>query len=153
MNTSCQEAIIAIGTNVADRKGQIDCALEALRATTGIESVERGPVIETDPVLPSDSFQPQPSFLNTVAAIATRLAPEVLMSRLLAIEAQLGRRRTGSVAPRTIDLDLLVVGELRCARPGLILPHPRMWDRAFVMEPLEALRPGLADRLAHLKGG
>jgi 2-amino-4-hydroxy-6-hydroxymethyldihydropteridine diphosphokinase len=71
---------------------------------------------------------------------------------LLAIEASLGRRRDGTMAPRTIDLDLLLLGEERRDVPGLCLPHPRMWKRAFVLEPLEALRPGLADRFSSSRG-
>ena len=65
------------------------------------------------------------------------------MGRLLAIEANLGRRRCGSVLPRTLDLDLLLLEKERRSTPGLTIPHPRMWSRSFVREPLEALRPGL----------
>ena len=153
MKPACREAIIAIGTNVADRLGQIHRAVDALRATRGIETVQLGPIIETEPVLPEERPDTQPRFLNTVAALETTLSPEVLLSRMLASETQMGRRRGATVAPRTIDLDLLLHGTARLQRPGLTLPHPRMWERSFVMEPLEALRPGLTARLAHLKGG
>ena len=94
-------------------------------------------------MLAEDSTQPHPRYLNTVAVAKVRLSGEVLMARLLALEASFGRRRSGEVLPRTLDLDLLLLGRERCRRPGLTLPHPRMWERSFVREPLEALRPGL----------
>ena len=143
MNGEVREAVIGIGTNLGDRSGQIEAARVSLLATPGIESVEIGPVIETEPVLPDDVQEPHPWYLNTVAIIRTRLSPEVLMGRLLAIEANLGRRRCGSVLPRTLDLDLLLLEKERRSTPGLTIPHPRMWSRSFVREPLEALRPGL----------
>ena len=143
MSVDVREAVIGIGTNLGDRSGQIEAARVSLLATSGIESVEIGPVIETEPVLPDDVEEPHPWYLNTVAIIRTRLSPEVLMGRLLAIEANLGRRRSGSVLPRTLDLDLLLLGKERRNTPGLTIPHPRMWSRSFVREPLEALRPGL----------
>ena len=138
-----REAVIGIGTNLADRAGQIVAARNALLATPQVESVELGPIIETEPVLTGNSEEPHPRYLNTVAVAMVRLSAEVLMARLLALEAAFGRRRSGGEAPRTLDLDLLLLGRIRCQRPGLTLPHPRMWQRAFVRDPLEAIRPGL----------
>jgi 2-amino-4-hydroxy-6-hydroxymethyldihydropteridine diphosphokinase len=152
VRSEIQEAVIGIGTNVANREAQIHAAMAALEATKGIESVELGPIIDTEPVVPEETAAAHPRFLNTVAVVGTTLSPEVLMSRLLAIEASFGRGRDGTVAPRTLDLDLLLLGDQRRDVPGLTLPHPRMWERPFVLEPLEALRPGLANRASRFQG-
>lgn len=148
MTRDLQEAVIGIGTNLANREAQIRLAVAELQATPGVDSVELGPIIETEPVVPEDSLHDHPRYLNTVAVVRTVHSPEIVMARLLAIEASLGRRRVGSITPRTIDLDLLLLGDERRDSLGLQLPHPRMWERSFVLEPLEALRPGLANRAA-----
>ena len=143
MDEPMREAVIGIGTNVADRSGQIAAARTALLATPRIETVELGPIIETEPVLSGNPEEPHPRYLNTVAVARVGLSAEVLMARLLALEAAFGRRRCGDESPRTLDLDLLLLGRIRCRIPGLTLPHPRMWERSFVRDPLEAIRPGL----------
>ena len=135
MDDGMREAVIGIGTNLADRARQIAAARAALLATPGIETVELGPVLETEPVLSANVVEPHPRYLNTVAVAKVGLTAEVLMARLLAVEAAFGRRRSGEESPRTLDLDLLLLGRTRCQLPGLTLPHPRMWDRAFVREP------------------
>ncbi len=129
------QAFIGIGANLGDRWGTIRNALERLRRTEGIAGVEMSRVYETDPV----GVLEQPRFLNLVAGVETTLSPEELLRQLLAIELQLGRKRTVRWGPRTIDLDLLLyAGETRPG-PGLQLPHPRMFERAFVTEPLREL--------------
>lgn len=153
------QAFIGIGANLGDRWGTIDNALGRLRATAGIVAVELSPVCESDPVGVLD----QPLFLNLVAGVETTLNPEALLQELLAIELQLGRRRIVRWGPRCIDLDLLLyAGETRQS-PALQLPHPRMLERPFVVEPLRALleRPrfqgpawaGLRGQLAELPVG
>lgn len=129
------QAILGLGANLGDREATLRAALGLLRGTPGITLVEASPVYETEPVGVID----QPLFLNLVAGVATTLHPEALLQRMLEIEQRLGRQRTVRWGPRTIDLDLLwFAGETR-AGPGLELPHPRMFERAFVVEPLRAL--------------
>ena len=82
-------------------------------------------------------------FLNMVVRCATVITPAEALARLLEVERQAGRTRLTPGAARTLDLDLLMLGELRVDEPGLKLPHPRMWDRRFVLEPLAEIAPGL----------
>ncbi len=140
--TPTRQAILGVGANLGDRWATIAAALDRLRHAGGVHTLEISPVFETEPV----GVREQPLFLNLVAGIETTLSPEELLRLLLAIERELGRERRVRWGPRTIDLDLLAYeGETRAA-PELELPHPRMWERAFVIEPLRALlaRPRFA---------
>jgi 2-amino-4-hydroxy-6-hydroxymethyldihydropteridine diphosphokinase len=95
---------------------------------------------ETDPV----GYLDQPRFLNGAVAVDTTLGPRELLDALLAVERLLGRTRDGPrFGPRTIDLDLLLYGEESVDEPGLTIPHPRLHERAFALEPLAELDPGL----------
>ena len=95
---------------------------------------------ETDPV----GYADQPRFVNGAAAVETELSPRELLERLLEVERALGRERTGPrYGPRTVDLDLLLYGEETVDEPGLKVPHPRLAERAFALEPLVELDPGL----------
>ena len=115
-------------------------ALARLAEESGIELVAVSSIRETEPV----GFVEQPRFLNAVAAIETALSPRALLDRLLEIERNLGRTRTGPrFGPRTIDLDLLVYGDEVVDEPGLSVPHPRLAERRFVLEPLAELAPEL----------
>jgi 2-amino-4-hydroxy-6-hydroxymethyldihydropteridine diphosphokinase len=134
-------AYVGLGANLGDREATIRRALELLAAEPGIEVAGVSSLRETDPV----GYEDQPRFLNGAAALETRLAPAELLDRLLAAERALGRTREGPrFGPRTIDLDLLVYGEEELDEPGLTIPHPRLHERAFVLEPLAELAPGLA---------
>lgn len=105
-----------------------------------MERVRVSTLRETDPVGPVA----QPRFLNGAAEIETTLSPRALLELLLAIERELGRERTGErFGPRTIDLDLLLYGHETIAEPGLEVPHPRLHERAFALEPLAELDPEL----------
>ena len=132
---------VGVGSNLGDRRGQIDRAFELLGRTPGVRDLRRGPLLESEPLLPAGETTPHPDYLNTVFGGEPRLAPRPVLSRLLAIEAGFGRRRGPGCRPRTLDLDLLFVGELRISEPGLELPHPRMWSRDFVVTPLRAIFP------------
>ena len=133
-------AYIGIGANLGDREATIRDALDLLRAEPGIAVEAVSALRDTEPVGVVD----QPRFLNGAARLATALPPRELLERLLAIEARLGRVRTGEKdGPRTIDLDLLVYDAEVVAEPGLRLPHPRLAERRFVLEPLAELDPGL----------
>ena len=133
-------AYIGIGSNLGEREVTIRDALELLAADPELEVEAVSSIRETDPVGVVD----QPRFLNAATRLATDLAPYPLLERLLAVEQQLGRVRSGErYGPRTIDLDLLLYGDEIVDEPGLRVPHPRLAERRFVLEPLAELDPGL----------
>jgi len=133
-------AYIGIGSNLGEREVTIRDALELLAADPELEVEAVSSIRETDPVGVVD----QPRFLNAAIRLTTDLAPHALLERLLAVEQQLGRVRTGErYGPRTIDLDLLLYGDEIVDEPGLQVPHPRLAERRFVLEPLAELDPGL----------
>jgi 2-amino-4-hydroxy-6-hydroxymethyldihydropteridine diphosphokinase len=130
-----QTAYIALGANLGDRLATLREATQRLVAIGTVEATSS--VYETDPV----GYRDQPPFLNAVVQVRTALPPEDILRRLLAIEAAMGRTRTFRNAPRTLDLDLLLLGDERRAVPGLTLPHPRLQERAFVLAPLAEITP------------
>jgi 2-amino-4-hydroxy-6-hydroxymethyldihydropteridine diphosphokinase len=139
-------AYIGLGSNLGEREHAIREALRMLDEGAGTEVLSIARVIETDPV----GYTDQPRFLNTAAMIGTTLHPRELLSLLLEIERELGRVRGEGprFGPRTIDLDLLLYGDETLDEPDLQVPHPRMHERRFVLEPLadldpDALVPGL----------
>ncbi len=133
-------AFVAIGSNLGDREATIARALALLDATPHLRVVGVATVRETAPVGVVD----QPPFLNTAAWLETTLGPRELLDRLLAVERELGRVRTGERwGPRTLDLDLLLYGDDVLDEPGLTVPHPRLHERRFVLEPLSELAPDL----------
>ena len=133
-------AYIGLGANLGDRAAMLRAAVEQLAAEPGIEVVAVSPVHETDPV----GYTAQPRFLNAAAAVETELPPRAVLDRLLGIERRLGRTRDGPrFGPRTIDLDLLLYGNERIDEPGLEVPHPRLHERLFALEPLLELDPEL----------
>jgi len=134
-------AYVALGANLGDREGTIRAALAALDGTPGVEVAAVSTLIETDPV----GYVDQPRFLNGAAAIETSLPPRALLDLLLAVERRFGRARAGvpPQGPRTLDLDLLLYGTARLDEPGLRIPHPRLHERRFVLEPLAELDPSL----------
>jgi 2-amino-4-hydroxy-6-hydroxymethyldihydropteridine diphosphokinase len=138
---SMQEQVyVAMGSNLGDRDAHLAAGVAALRATEGIEVVAVSPLYETDPVGPP----PQGPYLNGAIQLTSALSPDALLQRLLEIEAAQGRKRGRERnAPRCLDLDLLLYGDRKLARAGLEVPHPRLADRAFVLEPLCDLAPGL----------
>lgn len=137
---SAADAYVSIGTNLGDRDAYLALALRRLAELPRTELVAVSPVFETDPVGPP----PQGPFLNAAVRLRTQLAPRVLLAALLAIEQEAGRARGAARnAARTLDLDLLLHGGLVLDEPGLALPHPRLAERPFVLEPLAALAPAL----------
>lgn len=133
-------AFIGLGSNLGDREASLRRALAALAAEPDVELVAVSAFRETDPV----GYADQPRFLNAAAEIETTLSPRELLERLLAIERSLGRTRAGPrFGPRTIDLDLLVHGDEVVDEPGLAVPHARLCERRFALEPLAELAPGL----------
>jgi 2-amino-4-hydroxy-6-hydroxymethyldihydropteridine diphosphokinase len=133
-------AYVGLGANLGDREGALRAAVAALEATEEISVVAVSAFRETEPV----GFLDQPRFLNGAAAVETTLTPRELLHALLAVERSLGRTREGPrFGPRTIDLDLLLYGDESVDEPGLTVPHPRLRERAFALEPLAELDPGL----------
>ena len=133
------EAFVGIGSNLGDREGYLRRALELLAAEDGVEVTAVSTLRETEPVGPVS----QGPFLNGAVRLETELAPRQLLERLLAIEERIGRVRVERFGPRTIDLDLLVYGDEVIDEPGLTVPHPRLRERRFALEPLADLAPGL----------
>ena len=133
-------AYVGLGGNIGDRRLYLERALELLAAELEIEVVAVSSFRETDPV----GYTDQPPFLNAACAVETELGPRELLERLLAVERALGRERTGPrFGPRVIDLDLLLYGDEVVDEPGLEVPHPRLAERRFALEPLAELDPEL----------
>ena len=134
-------AFVGLGANVGDPPRAIREALSQLTREDGIRVSKVSGLRETDPV----GYEDQPRFLNGAAELETSLSARELLERLLAIERRLGRVRGDGprFGPRTIDLDLLLYGEETIDEPGLQIPHPRLHERRFALEPLAELDPGL----------
>jgi 2-amino-4-hydroxy-6-hydroxymethyldihydropteridine diphosphokinase len=133
-------AYVSLGANLGAREETIRRAIELLRREDEVDVVAVSRFRETDPVGVID----QPRFLNGAVVVDTALAPRDLLDVLLRIERQLGRVRDGTRwGPRTIDLDLLVYGDEEIDEPGLTIPHPRLGERRFALEPLAEVDPEL----------
>ena len=134
-------AYVGLGSNLGDREQALRRALELLAEDPEIDVVAVSSFRETEPW----GFADQPPFVNAAAALETSLSSRELLGRLLAVENALGRTRGEGprYGPRTIDLDLLLYGDEALEEPGLTLPHPRLHERAFVLEPLAELDPAL----------
>jgi 2-amino-4-hydroxy-6-hydroxymethyldihydropteridine diphosphokinase len=134
-------AYVALGSNLGDREETLRAAVQALAAEPAIGVVAVSTLRETEPVGVVD----QPRFLNGAVELETGLSARELLDVLLALELRFGRVREGvpSQGPRTLDLDLLVYGDSRIDEPGLHVPHPRLSERRFVLEPLAELAPDL----------
>lgn len=149
-------AAIALGSNLGDRGAHLDAAVAGLRAAPGTRLTAVSPYLETAPVGPV----PQGPFLNAAATLVTTLSPTDLLAHLQSIERSRGRVRAGTPrwGPRTLDLDLLLYGERVIDEPGLTVPHPRLHERLFVLEPLalvvpHAIVPSLRRTVAELLAG
>ena len=129
-------AYIALGSNLGDREGHLRAALRDLR-DAGVVIVRASRFITTPPVGKTD----QPDFLNAAAALRTELSARDLLALLLQIESANGRVRAERWGPRTLDLDLLLYDDAVIREPGLEVPHPRMHERRFVLEPLAEIAP------------
>jgi 2-amino-4-hydroxy-6-hydroxymethyldihydropteridine diphosphokinase len=147
-------AYVGLGSNLAHPRRQLARALARLARIPRTRMVAVSRNFESAPI---GATEPQPDYVNAVALLSTSLPPRALLARLLAIERRHGRRRTPGMRPnaaRPLDLDLLLYGRVRVRLPALVLPHPRMHERAFVLRPLIDVAPtttipghGLARRL------
>ena len=134
-------AVIAFGTNLGDREATIDSAVRALAATPGVELLAVSPIYDTPAITDSGVDHDAPAYLNGVVLVETVLEPHALLDVLQSIEAQHGRVRTEHWGDRTLDLDLVDFGGLVSSDERLELPHPRAWERAFVLRPWFDLEP------------
>jgi 2-amino-4-hydroxy-6-hydroxymethyldihydropteridine diphosphokinase len=132
-------AYVGLGSNLGDRREAIERAVELLEAVPDVAVVAISTIRETEPWGPVE----QGPFLNAAAAVDTTLPPQALLAVLLEVEHALGRVRTERFGPRTVDLDLLVYGDAVVDEPGLVVPHPRLHERRFALEPLAELAPDL----------
>lgn len=133
-------AYVGLGSNVGDRERMLWSAIHMLAFNPEVDVAAVSTFRETAPV----GYLDQPDFVNAAVAIDTELSPRALLDLLLSIELELGRTREGPrFGPRTIDLDLLLYGDETIDETGLTVPHPRLHERRFVLEPLAELDPGL----------
>ena len=144
-------AYIGIGSNLGEPQAQVERAFDELAKLPLTRLSARSSLYRSAPV----GYAAQPDFINAVAELDTALAAHALLAELQAIEARHGRRRSFANAARTLDLDLLLFGDARIDEPQLVVPHPRMQERAFVLRPLveiapQALIPGVGRAAALL---
>lgn len=132
-----ETAFVALGSNLDDPAAQVNAGFAALGTLPATRVTARSSLYRSAPV----GYANQPDFINAVAALETMLAPHALLAGLLAIEHRHGRVREFLNAPRTLDLDVLLYGDLQLHEHGLTIPHPRMHERAFVLAPLVEIAP------------
>ncbi len=150
-------ACVALGANIGEPLRQIEAGFSALAALPGTRLLARSSLYRSAPV----GYADQPDFVNAVALIETTLAPHALLDAVLNIERVNGRVREFPNAPRTLDLDIVLYGDVVLQEPGLTIPHARMLERAFVMVPLAEIAPDtvvpgrgkISDLVAHVDAG
>jgi len=140
-----RRVFLGMGSNVGQRQRYLADAIESLLGVVAVS-----PVYETDPV----GGPPQDPYLNVVVELESALSPRQLLGVAHRLESAAGRVRAERWGPRTLDVDVLLVGDLRIAEPDLVVPHPRMWERRFVLAPLADLAPELVpERLLQQSDG
>ncbi len=139
MTTSAEkrQTVLSLGSNLGDRLDNLQEAIDALFDAPGLDFVALSPVYETKPV----GGPEQGDFLNVVIVANSRVAPESLLERVLAIEESMDRTRVVRWGPRTLDIDIVMMGDVTSDDPDLLLPHPRAGERAFVLRPWCDLDP------------
>jgi 2-amino-4-hydroxy-6-hydroxymethyldihydropteridine diphosphokinase len=133
------QVFLSLGSNLGDRRATLENALNQLTAIAHLRVIRRSSLYETAPVGKTD----QPRFLNLVVEVETALPPETLLDLLQELEAAFGRTRIVRWGPRTLDIDILLYGEATIRTPRLVVPHPEMTRRRFVIEPLLEIAPDL----------
>jgi 2-amino-4-hydroxy-6-hydroxymethyldihydropteridine diphosphokinase len=130
-------AYLGLGSNLGDRLANLQRAVDLLAAQPAVQVRRSSRVYESDPV----GGPPQPDYLNAVVGVETSLSPRDLLEACLGVERRMGRVRSERWGPRVIDVDLLTYDEKDIGEPDLVVPHPRMHERAFVLVPLMELDP------------
>jgi 2-amino-4-hydroxy-6-hydroxymethyldihydropteridine diphosphokinase len=136
-----RRAYLALGSNLGAREQFLQSAVDGLARTAGVAVAAVSDVYETDPV----GGPEQGAYLNAVAAIDTELSARELLALAHGLENDARRVRAERWGPRTLDVDVLLVGDERVDEPDLVVPHPRMWERGFVLAPLHDVAPDLLD--------
>lgn len=139
MNAKPVRCWIGLGGNLGEAAQSVDAAIAALDEMGCMRLIQRSALYRSTPVGPGT--EGQPDYINAVACVETALSPAAVLDTLFAIEAHFGRQRSLRNAARTLDLDLLLYGEQIINEPGLQVPHPRMHERAFVLQPLVECAP------------
>jgi 2-amino-4-hydroxy-6-hydroxymethyldihydropteridine diphosphokinase len=134
-----RRCVLAVGSNLGDRMGNLQGAVDSLADTPEVWLTAVSPIYETEPV---EATEGSKKFLNAVVLVDTTLSARTLLDRALAVEDAFGRERTGTPGePRTLDVDLIVVGDRRASDDDLVLPHPKAHERAFVLAPWYDVEP------------
>jgi 2-amino-4-hydroxy-6-hydroxymethyldihydropteridine diphosphokinase len=134
-------AYLGLGSNLGDRASHLRRALGTLAAEPGVAVIAVSAIYETDPV----GGPEQDPFLNAVVALDTRLKPRELLALAQRLESDAQRVRVEHWGPRTLDVDVLLVADETVDEPDLVVPHPRLWERGFVLAPLRDVAPALVD--------
>jgi 2-amino-4-hydroxy-6-hydroxymethyldihydropteridine diphosphokinase len=137
-------AYVGIGSNLDDPRRQVMDAFDALDRLAHTRVVKKSSLYRSAPI----GHAEQPDFVNAVAQLETALSAERLLAELQELEQRQGRKRSFPNAPRTLDLDVLLFGDARIQSPELVVPHPRMHERAFVLKPLLEIAPELGKRFS-----
>jgi 2-amino-4-hydroxy-6-hydroxymethyldihydropteridine diphosphokinase len=145
MNTEQVSVYLCLGSNMGNRRENLDRALELLGQR--VRLTEKSSIYQTEP----EDAPDQPRFLNMVCHVHTYLQPEDLLTLLKGIEAKIGRIPSNPLSPRPIDIDILFYGNLVMENPHLTIPHPRAAQRAFVLVPLVEIAPDLVHPVSHKK--
>jgi 2-amino-4-hydroxy-6-hydroxymethyldihydropteridine diphosphokinase len=138
LKTGLKTVYLSLGSNLGDREAFLNQAIERLQAV-GVRTVRRSSIHETEP----QDFRDQPWFLNIAVEVETDLSPLALLATIQKIEAEMGRQRTVPKGPRTIDIDILFYANSIIATRELEVPHPRLTERRFVLDPLSEIAPDL----------
>ena len=131
-------SFLGLGSNLGDRLGHLQAGVSSLAGADGVEVVAVSSVYRTEPV----GGPEQPEFLNAVVAVSTTLEPRELLALAKRIEGERDRLRKERWGPRTLDVDILLYGDINMNKPGLEIPHPRLVERRFALEPLLEVEPG-----------
>lgn len=134
---------MGLGSNIGDRTGNVHRACRLIDEISGVRVVRLSSLIETRPV----GYEQQPDFINAVIEIEATLSPRELLCEVKRIEREMGREETFRFGPRIIDIDILLFGSRVVDEPGLVIPHPRMHERRFVLEPLAEIAPEVIETL------
>jgi 2-amino-4-hydroxy-6-hydroxymethyldihydropteridine diphosphokinase len=135
------KAVLALGGNLGDRYQHIKGAIKALDATEGIEVIGKSPLVESVALTEEGLDESKPAYLNGVVQIETSLKPKQLLERIRAIETEFGRIRVERWGSRTLDIDIIVMGDELRSSKVLTIPHPRAFERSFVLVPWSLLDP------------
>ncbi|MDE2592422.1 MAG: 2-amino-4-hydroxy-6-hydroxymethyldihydropteridine diphosphokinase [Actinomycetales bacterium] len=134
-------AVLALGGNLGDRYQNIKGAIKALEATQGIEILTKSPLVESVALTEEGLDETKPAYLNGVVKVATTLKPKELLERIRSIETEFGRIRVERWGSRTLDIDIIVMGDELRSSKTLTIPHPRAFERSFVLVPWAMMEP------------